>query len=266
MRRPFESEAVILDDLSRDGIELYTKQIKGMLEELNYFRQGYRIVLLSGTEKSAVWKVEPEGEGQQAVIIKIHMREGNYEREIMGYRVLRGGSLPRLLHTDKERRVLILEYIEGRMPKSTKGDVELIVRAYASLHEVGSENITAALGPARCNHDALGGSEELRKYHDVLPGNENRYPLSVGDVKPEHVLIRNEQAYIVDFETISFQRSEWFDVVSIQCFFSEKFEKNIDWLIVKYMRCRGIDATSQNCQSAREYIDYLMCSYLAKKD
>ncbi|MNW06292.1 hypothetical protein D3C71_2026720 [compost metagenome] len=65
--------------------------------------------------------------------------------------------------------------------------------------------------------------------------------MSVGDVKPEHIIVSPEGARIIDLETWSLQRTVWFDVMSAANFILPhmKSAPDLAWIVQRYCHYRG---------------------------
>lgn len=258
MKRTFENVAVKVQDVCPLHLAKLTEYLKRALYKIKVIREKYTPLVVSASEKSIVWKVISR-DLSSAWILKKHSYQKNYEDEVLGYSILRGGAIPKLLYSNRRRKILVLEYIDGRAPMATRRDLELVINAYAQLHTLADHNIKLALDEPAENFFRDNIPEAIAQYYELFPEEKKRHPVSIGDVKHEHVLIKEGQAYIIDLDTFSLCRSEWFDVAALECFARSPYD--LDWIIVKYLESRGMDSDETIVQKARSYISYLQGLY-----
>lgn len=259
MSRPFEDVAVKVQDVCPLHLAKLTEHLKKVIRKIKFIRENYNLLVVSGSEKSIVWKAVSQ-DLSSSWILKKHSYQKNYENEILGYSILRGGAIPKLLYSNRRRKILVLEYIDGRAPTATRRELKLVVNAYAQLHNLADHNIRLALDEPAENFFRGDIPEVIAEYYRLFPEAKKSHPVSIGDVKHEHVLIKDHRAYIIDLDTFSLCRSEWFDVAALQCFARPPYDLN--WIIIEYLKSRGLDSGKTTVEKARSYISYLENLYL----
>ncbi|AXI61426.1 hypothetical protein DLD99_13415 [Pseudomonas kribbensis] len=187
--------------------------------------------LMTQSMKSLVWSSQIAGSGAR-VVVKRYVEAFQYQSEIGGYLIFRGGPIAQVLHHDAVRQTIVFSHLTGRPPHKSVSDLNLAICAYASMHEAAMANISL-------------GSEGIAQDRDSCSSGWGRaecirYPVSVGDVKPEHVIVTREGARIIDLETWSLQRTVWFDVLSLARFLVPGMQRSgLEWLVHRYCYYRG---------------------------
>lgn len=191
------------------------------------------LALITHSSKSIVWSSRI-ADSNTRVVIKHYLDRQHYEAEIGGYLVFRDGPVAQVLHSDANRQLIVLNHLPGRAPRPTREDLSKVIHAYASMHAAAVSNLTLAWP------DAQGGELDSCCSADARPVLE-RHPVSIGDVKPEHIIITQEGARIIDLETWSLQRTVWFDILSLTRFMlpGKLKHANLEWIVRQYCHFRG---------------------------
>jgi len=155
--------------------------------------------------------------------------------EISGYILFRSGPIATVLYQDALHQVLVLEYLHGRLP--IPADLPDVIAAYAAMHAAALANIQLAVGH-RSTPDFL---DPCLSSLCCFPSFDLQ-SISVGDCKPEHLLVTADGVRIIDLETHSLQRSVWFDILSLSRFMDVDmaFSSSLERWLAHYCACRGI--------------------------
>ncbi|MFJ4384019.1 hypothetical protein ACIP02_06710 [Pseudomonas sp. NPDC089408] len=184
--------------------------------------------------------------GEQ-VVIKRYFDEAAYAAEVNGYLLFRSGPIAGMHYLDPQHQVLVLEFIQGRLP--VPADLPEVIAAYAAMHATALANIQRAVG-RRNTPDFL----------DPCRSSRCRFPpfdlqgISVGDCKSEHLVVTGDSVRILDLETHSLQRSVWFDVLSLSRFLGAgpAASWSLDEWVARYCACREIPSHYYDLQKIRE--------------
>ena len=150
-------------------------------------------------------------------------------------------------YQDARHQVLVLEFIQGRLPGPA--DLPEVIAAYAAMHATALANIQRVMG-------RLSTPEFL----DPCLSSRCLFPpfnlqgISVGDCKPEHVLVTVDGVRILDLETHSLQRSVWFDILSLSRFLrpDPEYSWHLEEWVARYCACREIHAHYYDLQKIRD--------------
>ncbi|AKA24674.1 hypothetical protein [Pseudomonas chlororaphis] len=206
----------------------------------------YQLLLVLGqSSKSLVCSGRCMSSGEP-VVIKRYFDEAAYAAEVSGYLLFRTGPIVRLLHQDARHQVLVLEQVQGRLPRAQ--DLPEVIAAYAAMHAAALRNVQIAMG-----------QRSSAEFPDPCLSSRCHFPpfdlqgISVGDCKPEHLPITGQGVRILDLETHSLQRSVWFDILSLGCCVGEAadFSRNLEKWVAHYCACRGIPAHYYDQQKIR---------------
>lgn len=222
-----------LEALPEATLQEHTRVMQLWLADLALLKCSGDLALITQSSKSIVW-LGRMADSNTRVVIKRHLDRQHYEAEIGGYLVFRGGPVAQVLHSDADRQMIILSYMQGRAPRANSQDLSKVIKAYASMHAAAVSNL--AIGWQHGQQDALDSCCSS----GISPGLE-RHPVSVGDVKPEHIIITLEGARVVDLETWSLQRTVWFDVLSLTRFMLPRTleQANLESIVRHYCYFRG---------------------------
>ncbi|WP_223460196.1 MULTISPECIES: hypothetical protein [unclassified Pseudomonas] len=223
---------VTLEPMADACAHQLTQETQTWLDSLTGMRLFQPLEQIAGSSKSIVWKGRIAGSAQQ-VVIKRYLEKRLYQAEVEGYLVFRGGPIARILHHDATLHAVVLSHVPGRSAQATRRDLDRIIQAYALMHQAAVSNLTVARAseafePDSCCCAKAGSGLE-------------RHPVSVGDVKPEHIIISLEGVRIIDLETWSLQRTVWFDVMSAANFILPhmKCAPDLAWIVQRYCHYRG---------------------------
>ncbi len=169
------------------------------------------------------------------VVIKQYFDEAAYAAEVSGYILFRSGPIATVHYQDALHQVLVLEYLQGRLP--IPADLPDVIAAYAAMHAAALANIQLAVGH-RSTPDFL---DPCLSSLCCFPSFDLQ-SISVGDCKPEHLLVTADGVRIIDLETHSLQRSVWFDILSLSRFMDVDmaFSSSLERWLAHYCACRGI--------------------------
>ena len=183
----------------------------------------------------------------EKVVIKRYFDEAAYATETSGYLLFRSGPIAGMRYQDARHQVLVLEFIQGRLPGPA--DLPEVIAAYAAMHATALANIQRVMG-------RLSTPEFL----DPCLSSRCLFPpfnlqgISVGDCKPEHVLVTVDGVRILDLETHSLQRSVWFDILSLSRFLrpDPEYSWHLEEWVARYCACREIHAHYYDLQKIRD--------------
>jgi hypothetical protein len=183
------------------------------------------------------------------VVIKRYFDEAAYAAEVSGYLLFRSGPIAGVRHQDARYQILVLESLQGRLPGPT--DLPEVIAAYAAMHATALSNIQRIVG--HCT---------TPDFVDPCHSSRCRLPsfdlqgISVGDCKPEHLLVTVDGVRILDLETYSLQRSVWFDILSLSRFLGAGpvFTWSLEEWIARYCACREIPTHYYDLQKIRDYL------------
>ena len=150
---------------------------------------------LSKSVKSQVWLMKAK---KQKLIIKRHSSSVNYFSEKFAYLVLDGGNIPFLMKTYDEENILVLQFLQG---SKTNHDLDICYKAtkqLAKLHSTGYRNIIEMTKDEE-------NLPHFYKIYTMLGGDNNNSYLnkirfSIGDLKPEHIIMVSNEIYFIDLE------------------------------------------------------------------
>ncbi|OLF54093.1 hypothetical protein [Pseudomonas chlororaphis] len=234
-------EHVHLELLSDAQVQLRRQALAQVLGER------YQILQVLGQSvKSLVCAGRCAVSGKQ-VVIKRYFDEAAYAAEVSGYLLFRSGPVATVQYQDAQHQVLVLEHLQGRLP--IPADLPDVIAAYAAMHAVALANIQLAVGH-RSTPDFL----------DPCLSSLCRFPsfdlqgISVGDGKPEHLLVTADGVRIIDLETHSLRRSVWFDILSLSRFMDAgmDFSWHLGKWLAHYCACRGIPVHYYDLQKIRD--------------
>lgn len=183
----------------------------------------------------------------EPVVIKRYFDEAAYAAETSGYLLFRSGPIAGMRHQDARHQVLVLEFLEGHLPGLA--DLPEVIAAYAAMHATALANVQRVMG-----------HRSTPKFLDPCLSSRCRFPsfdlqgISVGDCKPEHLLVTADGVRIIDLETHSLQRSVWFDILSLSRFLGAAPGGSWDleeWVAL-YCACREIHAHYYDLQKIRD--------------
>ena len=207
----------------------------------------YQVLRVLGQSvKSLVCSGVCMASGEQ-VVIKRYFDEAAYATETSGYLLFRSGPIAGMRYQDARHQVLVLEFIQGRLPGPA--DLPEVIAAYAAMHATALANIQRVMG-------RLSTPEFL----DPCLSSRCLFPpfnlqgISVGDCKPEHVLVTVDGVRILDLETHSLQRSVWFDILSLSRFLrpDPEYSWHLEEWVARYCACREIHAHYYDLQKIRD--------------
>lgn len=185
----------------------------------------------------------------EQVVIKRYFDEAAYSAEVSGYLLFRSGPIAGMRYQDARHRVLVLEAVQGRLP--VPADLPEVIAAYAAMHATALANTQRAMGQ-RNTPDFL---DPCLSSRCLIPSFDLQ-GVSVGDCKPEHLLVTVDGVRILDLETHSLQRSVWFDILSLSRFLGAgpAFSSNLEQWVARYCACREIPAHYYDLEKIREYL------------
>ena len=234
-------EHVHLELLGAAQVQLRRQTLADLLAER------YQVLRVLGQSvKSLVCSGLCMASGEQ-VVIKRYFDEAAYAAETRGYLLFRSGPIAGVRYQDARHQVLVLEFIQGRLPGPA--DLPEMIAAYATMHATALANIQRVMG-----HRSPPG------FLDPCLSSRCRFPpfnlqgISVGDCKPEHVLVTVDGVRILDLETHSLQRSVWFDIFSLSRFLraGPGCSWDLEEWVARYCACREIHAHYYDLQKIRE--------------
>ncbi|QXH47819.1 hypothetical protein KSS93_07900 [Pseudomonas xanthosomatis] len=234
-------EHVHLEHLGAAQIELQRQALAELLAER------YQVLTVLGQSvKSLVCAGLCVVSGEQ-VVIKRYFYEAAYAAEVNGYLLFRSGPIAGMRYLDPQHQVLVLESIQGRLP--VPADLPGVIAAYAAMHTTALANI-----------QRVTGRRNTPDFPDPCRSSRCRFPpfelqaISVGDCKPEHLVVNRDSVRILDLETHSLQRSVWFDIMSLSRFLgaAPAFSGNLDEWVALYCACREIPPHYYDLQKIRD--------------
>lgn len=222
-----------LEALPEATLQEHTRDTQLLLKGLTLLKCSGDLALITHSSKSIVW-LGRMAESNTRVVIKHYLDRQHYEAEISGYLVFRGGPMGQVLHSDANRQLIILSHLPGRAPRATQEDLSKVIQAYALMHAAAVSNLAFGWQYAQGAELDSCCSAHARP---VL----GRHPVSIGDVKPEHIIITQEGVRIIDLETWSLQRTVWFDILSLTRFMlpGKMQHANLKWIVRQYCHFRG---------------------------
>ncbi|MFJ3521399.1 hypothetical protein ACIPO9_02890 [Pseudomonas sp. NPDC090203] len=234
-------EHVHLEPLSADQVQLRWQALAELLAER------YQVMrVLSQSVKSLVCSGLCIASGEQ-VVIKRYFDKEAYAAEVSGYLLFRSGPIAGMRYQDVRHQVLVLEFLQGRLPGPA--DLPGVITAYAAMHATALANVQRVIGHP--------GNPEL---DDPCLSSLCRFPpfdlqsISVGDCKPEHLLVTVDGVRILDLETHSLERSVWFDILSLSGFLWDGpvFSWTLEEWVARYCACRKIPTHYYDLQKIRD--------------
>jgi aminoglycoside phosphotransferase (APT) family kinase protein len=186
------------------------------------------------------------------------MYRRNWQREYRAYLLFRGGPVPNLLYSDQESGLLILSH-QGEQFDRRRHSASEAVESLALLHRTAADNLKAIL---IANEDtALSNSIALAKNRFrtramaaeiTAVWGEDYVPISLGDLKPEHVLVHTDGYCFVDLETAVIGRPEVFDLLCLMNLyesveqFSRLWERELSerYALNRGLRCDAVTLTA----------------------
>ena len=184
--------------------------------------------------------------GEQ-VVIKRYFDAEAYAAEASGYLLFRSGPIAGMRYQDARHQVLVLEFLQGRLPGPA--DLPEVIAAYSAMHATALANIQRVMG-----------HRSTPEFIDPCLSSRCRFPsfdlqgISVGDCKPEHLLVTVDGVRVLDLETHSLQRSVWFDILSLSRFLGagSAFSWTLEEWVAHYCECREIPAHYYDLQKIRD--------------
>ena len=241
MNEPKAFEHVYLERLDVAQVQM-RRQALGKLLAGRY--QVLRV--LGQSVKSLVCSGQCVVSGEQ-VVIKRYFNEAAFAAEASGYLLFRSGPIAGMHYQDARHQVLVLGFLQGRLPSPT--DLPEVIAAYAAMHATALTNIQRVIG-----------LRSTPEFLDSCLSSRCRAPsfdlqsISVGDCKPEHLRITADGVRILDLETHSLHRSVWFDIVSLSRFLGAgpEFSWDLEEWVAHYCACREIPAHYYDLQKIRD--------------
>lgn len=235
-------QRVALGELLESVVKLQTWLTYSWLKRRTDLQCVCGLKRVSASVKSVVWS-SYSARLNKRIIIKKYFEDGPYEDEVQGYLVFRGGPIAECLHQDSEQRIIVLEYLYGRLPLGTLKDLVEIIFAYASMHRIAILN-------------SVGIDAEWRQDDCCASMTHSRSDLSavsVGDIKWEHIIFTRAGVRIVDLETWSLQRSVWFDILSLINVMKLQGGRalNLEWTVRNYCTCRGLNSSDYDLEKIK---------------
>ncbi len=177
------------------------------------------VSLLDGSEKSRVFRCTDTA--GLRYVIKAHSILRNFEREMQAFDFLPPENVPELKFKDNQRRLFIYRFIEE--PYFMSNDSHLRVASFIGKLHDRVETIAADLSgewqKARVQYvdryfRHQGGSSDflMRLKKHFAP---NRVLCSIGDLKPDHLFIRDGELVLIDLESFCFFQTEFVDVLGL---------------------------------------------------
>ncbi|WP_044875313.1 hypothetical protein [Pseudomonas sp. LFM046] len=243
-----EFEHVALDCLVDEQVEARLEALTQLLAE-----RYCNLRLISQTTKSMVCAGECRASRGQ-VMVKRYFDARAYAAEVTGYLLFRGGPIAEVLHQDPAFGVIVLRQLSGRFFLPTRSDLMRAVAAYAALHTQALANIRLAFGdrwkPIFVD-PCLSASADLAAI--------DSQGVSVGDGKPEHLIIDDHAVFVIDLETHSLRRSVWFDILFLGRFMGglDAFSQGLAELVKQYCHCRGLQPSHYDPEKIAAYLQRL---------
>lgn len=222
----------ILKELSLDEQKVHLGQARCLLNNHLKTNHEFDLVQLSASEKSRVYRLHQD---ENDFIAKFYSRDEDFDLEIKAYTILKGSRIPKLIEFNREGCFLVAELIQGRHFKPYFDSTEALTKIISQAHRQAKANLSYYFERAPQNPDDRRVSFNLPKNcfsEKFLEGcrliwGEKHLPVSIGDLKPEHILVEKAGMRIVDLETLRIGRPEIHDLLCISNFF-DNFEEFID--------------------------------------
>ena len=234
-------EHVHLELLGAAQVQLRRQTLADLLAER------YQVLRVLGQSvKSLVCSGLCMASGEQ-VVIKRYFDEAAYAAEASGYLLFRSGPIAGMRYQDVRHQVLVLESLQGRLPGPA--DLPEVIAAYAAMHATALANIQRVMG-----------YRSTPEFVDPCLSSRCSFPpfdlqgISVGDCKPEHLLVTVDGVRILDLETHSLQRSVWSDILSLSRFLGAgpAFSRDLEEWVARYCACREIPAHYYDLRKIRD--------------
>lgn len=172
---------------------------------------------LRSTPKARTYAAEFDS---SPVIVKRFYDEGAFVSELLVYELLKGESyVPTLRDINGARTRLIMQRIDTTRAASTAEDLEFLFKTLGLIHGKWEEvwrscKLDSAIQPFRISDGASISRQERPILAAFEPLLQDGYcPLSIGDVKLEHVLVRGEERFVIDFDASAIGRLDATDLV-----------------------------------------------------
>jgi hypothetical protein len=169
------------------------------------------VELVRATAKSQVFKVQgPTG----AFALKLHAQAEAYAKEAACYALLdEHGITPRLAWHNTRLQALLIDWVDGAPPICATAAAYWLGVLHGSLQRALRDLPAAQL--VRSHH--LLAAQPWSRFARLLTagwGPEHTC-FAVGDVKPEHLLLKAAAGYWVDFETLTHGSVQCADIVRL---------------------------------------------------
>ncbi|NCE92114.1 hypothetical protein [Pseudomonas sp. L13] len=187
--------------------------------------------------------------GEQ-VVIKRYFDKAAYAAETSGYLLFRSGPIAGVRYQDSRHQVLVLEFLQGRLP--CLADLPEVIEAYAGMHATALVNIQRVMG----HHSTPEFVDPCLSSCCGFPSFDLQ-GISVGDGKPEHLLVTPDGVRILDLETHSLQRSVWFDILSLSRFLgaAPSCSWSLEEWVACYCACRKIPVHYYDLQKIQDCLE-----------
>lgn len=226
-----------------------------------HFSETVQPRFLSESKKSRTYLVEI---GNKNIFIKKHLSRALFKSELTCYLLTKGAPRPKLDGFDLEKAFLVTDYTHSLGPSFELNALE-VFELICKFHIFINLNMKAAsyhLGTNLSFNKLIKHEENqqckdfLRTYRATLPS--YFAPMSVGDIKPEHIRLNGGSINLVDFDTFQIGRPPLHDVLCLMNFYPNAGQFWNDWS--RYFAEKYIATFNLGCN--KDQLTNLLYDYL----
>jgi hypothetical protein len=181
----------------------------------------FDLSIMQATNKSQVYVFEL---GCERVVAKFFEKTKDFECEVGGYLLWRGGPIQRLIYQNIKEKLLITSFANGKPFEHSMHSAAAVAKGLGHLHLAAQRNFERLPTHLRSQRTVGFLRAKARGNHSTLLDawmrlvGEEYVPIALGDLKPEHALIHRGICNFVDLETTCVGQLQLHDLLCLSNF------------------------------------------------
>jgi hypothetical protein len=225
----FQNRNISIRLLNNNEVNIKRRKCQNyMLERFDGNRNvSLEMKTLRASNKSQVFLADIDGSRS---VVKVHEESSTFNSELFALVLFNESNLtPKLLSYNERRRILELEYFEKPQDSLSEDRLTGFAKYLAEFH--GNLAVRAVLSSSdyadlRCGKIAdaqRNSSARSREYHAYLESlvllaevfGDDYVPFAAGDIKQEHLFLKDEKIVMLDFDSFRLGVLEQIDLLSV---------------------------------------------------